>query len=383
MKILVVLSRFPYPLEKGDKLRAYYFIKHLSQNNDIYLFALSDKSINKTEIDHVSKYCKKINIHTFNKLQLLFNLLLAPFRRLPFQVSYFYSKSAQKKFNSFFNQINPDKIFCQLIRTSEYAKQNTGTDKILDYMDAFSKGIERRIAVEPWYMLPVLNYEYRKLVAYEADVFNSFAKKLIISEQDKMAIQHPSKGDIQVVPNGVNVEYFNPAANTEKKYDILFVGNLQYPPNIESIEYLVYKIIPLLIQKGIIPKVLIAGASPSKRILSMATENITVKGWVEDIRTCYAESKIMVAPMQISIGLQNKLLEAMAMKVPCVTSGLANNALQATDRKEIMVANTPEQYVECIQRLLSDQVLYTTLKENAYSFILKKYNWEKNIGSII
>ncbi|MBK7886215.1 MAG: glycosyltransferase [Bacteroidetes bacterium] len=109
---------------------------------------------------------------------------------------------------------------------------------------------------------------------------------------------------------------------------------------------------------------------------------ITVTGWVDDIRTVYSSSRILVAPMVISIGLQNKILQAMAMKIPCVISAMANNALGAEHNKQVLVANTPEEYCRYIQQLLNDKDFYRNIAESAYQFVKSRFTWEENTEKI-
>jgi polysaccharide biosynthesis protein PslH len=129
-------------------------------------------------------------------------------------------------------------------------------------------------------------------------------------------------------------------------------------------------------------RILIAGASPDKKVLRLAKENVVVTGWVENIRECYAKSKIFVAPMQIGTGLQNKLLEAMAMKLPCVTSGLANNALHAIEDKEILIGYSPEDYATKILQLLDNPIIYQQIAEGGYQFVHKNYNWDIQVEKL-
>ncbi|HXB13638.1 MAG TPA: glycosyltransferase, partial [Bacteroidia bacterium] len=339
MKILFTLSRFPYPLEKGDKLRAYYQIKNLSAHHEVVVFALSDKTITADELKQVEKICKKAEVFHLSRFSILINLFKALFGKLPLQVAYFYSSKAKKQLDELIKNDKPDHIFCQLVRTAEYVKDNESIPKTLDYMDVFSKGVERRISTAPFYLRPIYKMEYKRLSAYEENVFTRFKNKIIISKQDRDLIPHPQKESIVVISNGVDTDYFKPSPNPSpnlspkgerfKEFDILFSGNMNYPPNIESAEYLVGKILPLVKKKYPNVKVLISGANPSQRILSLASDNVKISGWVNDIRENFACSKMLVAPMFLSIGLQNKLLEAMAMQIPCITSTLANNALGA------------------------------------------------------
>ena len=375
MKLFVILSRVPYPLEKGDKLRAFNQIKELSKSHQIILFALNDTTLDERAIDELKKYCSAISIVKFSKFTIFFNLFRAFFNGKPLQVGYFYFSKAQKKVDEMIKKHNPDHIYCQLIRTAEYIKKYPTIPKTLDYMDVFSKGIERRKLTEALYMKPFLSMEYRRLLRYERKVFSLFNNKTIISEQDKNLIPHPNKKEIVVVPNGVDTNYFKPLQH-KKEFELLFNGNMNYPPNIESVEYLVEKVMPYVWGKLPNTRLLISGASPNSRVLDLASSKIVVSGWVDDIRINFAKSKVLVAPMQISIGLQNKLLEAMAMQIPCVTSTLANNALGAKQNEQILIADTPEQYARHIVDLLQNEAKAKQIAMNGYQFVINKYNWQ-------
>jgi len=375
MKLFVILSRVPFPLEKGDKLRAFNQIKELSKNHQIILFALNDSVLDDRAMAELKKYCVAISIVKFSKITIFFNLLRAFFNGLPLQVGYFYFNKAQRKIDELIKKHNPDHIYCQLIRTSEYVKKYPTIPKTLDYMDVFSKGMERRKKIDAFYMKPFLMMEFRRLLRYERKVFSLFNNKVIISEQDKNLIPHPNKQDIVVVPNGVDTSYFKPLQH-KKEYELLFNGNMNYPPNIESVEYLVEKVMPYVWKKLPATCLLISGASPNAKVLNLASDKVIVSGWVDDIRNNFAMSKVLVAPMQISIGLQNKLLEAMAMQIPCITSSLANNALGARVNDQILVADTPEQYARHIIDLLQNEDRAKQIGLSGYQFVLNKYNWE-------
>ena len=157
---------------------------------------------------------------------------------------------------------------------------------------------------------------------------------------------------------------------------------MNYPPNIESVEYLVEKIMPYVWSKLPNTRLLISGATPNSRVLALESDKVVISGWVEDIRDNFAKSKILVAPMQISIGLQNKLLEAMAMQLPCVTSSLANNALGAKHNEQIMVADTPEQFAKCIIELLTNEVKSKQIAMNGYQFVIKNFNWQSTTAQL-
>lgn len=376
---MVITSRFPYPLEKGDKLRAYYQIKELSKTFDIYLIALTEVNVTSNDREQLTPYCKDIQIHAIGKFTKWFNVLRALVKRIPFQVAYFYSPTIQTKINRYLKEITPDHIFCQLIRVAEYVKNYHDCPKTLDYMDALSKGIERRIEEESLWKRPLFKSEYQRLAEYESAIFDYFEFHSIISEQDKQHIFHQNKATIHVIPNGVD-EHFFTSISSEKHYDLVFTGNMSYAPNVTASYYIVQQLLPLLPKETTL---LLAGANPVKEVTQLATQNITVSGWVEDIRTSYAAGKVFIAPMFIGTGLQNKLLEAMAMGIPCITSPLANNALQAIPNESILIANTPEEFVQHIKKLTSDKVFYHKIAENGTLFVKNNFQWGSATDKVV
>lgn len=374
-KLVFITSRFPYPLEKGDKLRAYYQIKYLSTYFDVTLLALTEKKISQSHYDELKSFCKQIFVFQINTWQKYLGALSGLWNEKPFQVNYFYHRSIQKKILLVLNELKPDHVFCQLLRTSEYAKHYHNCSKTIDFMDALSLGMERRIATEPWWKKALVKWEAAKLQKYESYVFDYFENHTMISAQDKLAIIHPFQDKIRVVPNGVSEAFFS-NLKMEKCYELVFTGNMSYAPNILSCKFLAREIMPKLPENV---KLLISGASPSPDVVQLASERIQVTGWVDDIRSSYAKGKIFVAPMFIGTGLQNKLLEAMAMGLPCVTTSLANNALGATAGKEVLIANTPDDFILLINNLLMDESFYMKIANNGRAFVRKNYVWPETV----
>ncbi len=378
MKVLVLLSRIPWPLEKGDKLRAYHHIKQISQEHEVILTCLTDSEPHPEAIDNLSPFCAEIHFIKLSKIAILWNLATSIFNDKPFQVNYFYQKSAQKRVNKIIEKHMPRHLFVQLVRTAEYVKKYHVISSTFDYMDAFSMGAERRIAKAFPGFKTMLTIEAKRLKKYENYVFNQFTNKIIISKADRELIEHPDKHQIHIVPNGVDFETFQSNTSVEKKYDLVFTGNMSYPPNVNAAQYLASEIIPLLTVSNPKIKMAIAGANPQTAVKRLASKNIVVTGWLNNITDAYNESKIFVAPMQIGTGMQNKILEAMAMKIPCVTSPLAAKAIGATHLVNVVIAKSPEEYVQLIDTLLNSRELRDRITNEAYIFVKKNYDWEEN-----
>lgn len=375
MRILFLVSRVPWPLEKGDKLRAYHQLRILSRHHEIALCALHDEKLHPEAMEKLSPFCKTIEFVELPKSVILLNLFKSFFNGKPFQVGYFYNYYTRLTIEKMIGEFQPDHIYCQLLRTAEYVKDIRDIPKTLDYQDAFAIGLKRRLETDPFYMRWLLKAENRRLSEYERECFDRFNGKTVISEQDRQFIHHPRKDDITIVPNGVDFDFFHPTEK-EKKYDLLFTGNMGYPPNISGVEFLVNNILPLVWEKRPDVNLLIAGANPHAKVLQLQSEKVTVSGWVDDIRESYASAKIFIAPMQIGTGLQNKLLEAMAMGLPCITSELANNALNAIPNESVLVGNLPEDYSAHILRLLDNKQEANGLANAGHDFVQSHYSWE-------
>ena len=331
MKLFVITSRIPFPLDKGDKLRIYHQLKELSKHHKIYLCAIKSPLSKEHKISReiLNEFCEEVYFINQSLLLTLFSLLKSFFNALPFQTALFTEFRAKKRVNHLIDKIEPDHIYCQLTRAAEYVKDRKET-KTIDYMDAFSKGMERRALKSNIFTKWLYKWESSKQKNYEKSIFEVFNTHTIISEEDKKHISHPKSDQIHIVPNGVDFNHFSPK-NAKPKYDLVFVGNMGYAPNVDAAVFLCHDILPKIHEKIPNAKILIAGAQPTVKVTNLKSDHVEVSGWIEDIRKAYSESKIFIAPMRMGTGLQNKLLEAMAMEKACITTPIANNALKAPE----------------------------------------------------
>jgi glycosyltransferase involved in cell wall biosynthesis len=291
------------------------------------------------------------------------------------QCGYFYNRKADKKVNSLIAKHKPDMLYGQLLRTAEYIRHKD-IPKAIDYQDIFSYGMKRRADIASFLTRPVFNMEYRRLKRYEAAVYEDFDVRTIISEPDRALFPHEKRDEILIIPNGVDHDYFKPQER-EKKYDLVFTGNMSYPPNVNAVEYLANEILPIVWKSRPETTLYIAGATPDPKVKKAASERIIVSGWLDDIRDAYAQSRVFIAPMRIGTGLQNKLLEAMSMRLPAITSPLANASLGAKPNEEILIGSNAEEMAQNIITLLTDKEKAEQIAQAGFDFTNCVYDWGK------
>ena len=360
-------------MEKGDKLRAYYQIESLASDHEIHLISIHDAEIKKADLEKLRPITASIHLVTITPFERFTSILRAFTTGIPYQIAWFYSRYADDQIRQIINDITPDHVFCQLPRMAEYA-MHLPYPKTLDYMDCFGVGMHRRAQVARGLLAPMYRNEAERMIHYEEKISNKFDHLTIISEQDKNQFSFENAKHIQVISNGISTLFFDYLKNHDPEYDIIFVGNMSYLPNIESVEYLITQVVPLL-NKPL--KILIAGTCPAPRIQKLAEKNVIVSGWIDDIRSAYTNAKIFVAPMWSGTGQQNKILEAMALGVPCITTSLVNNAIGAQDGKEILLAENAHEFAKAIEKILADDLLYDSISMNSMQYVRQNFDWNQ------
>ena len=378
MRILVVLPRFPYPLDKGDKLRAYHQIVELAKRHEVYLFALSHKRVPHDAYDHLNTICTAVDYVCIHWWESAWGVLKAFLANNPLQAGYWTSRRARQAYIRWERQVQPDVVYCQMVRTIPII-EGSSYRKVLDFQDALSLNTRRRMEYSHGPLRWILRYESQALQRYEQQALTLFDATTVIAPTDRDAIS-PS---VHLIPNGVDTGYFNTAALTHShtntlthsQYSIVFTGNMSYAPNVDAACWLVKEIMPLVwkqIPYGV--NVLIAGADPKPAVKALSGPRVTVSGRLDDIRTAYASARMFVAPMRIGSGMQNKLLEAMSMGLPCITTTIAASPLGAIPWEDLLVGDSAEEIADRIVKLTIEET-HDAIADGGYRFVQEHYSW--------
>ncbi|MEL6132560.1 MAG: glycosyltransferase [Bacteroidota bacterium] len=353
----------------------------MSRKHQITLIALTDQDVAAGDLAHMKAFVEDIHIFKITRWSLPFYLMKAYVTGQPLQVGYFYRSHIHRQIRKLLEEIRPDHIYCQLVRMAEYVR-DFPLPKTLDYMDCFSAGMGRQAQEGPKWQAPIYQRESRLLFDYQQEVYPDFTFHTIISDQDRQLLDPAGKLEIQIIPNGIDTDFFRPVMRIPSA-EVVFVGNMGYFPNVKAAEYLVREIMPEVWKVKPEVQVVIAGARPTAQVTALGKDaRVKVTGWIEDIRDAYTAGKLFVAPIFTGSGQQNKILEAMAMGRPCITTLLVNNAIQAITGEQIEVADTPRDFARQILRLLQDEVLYQSRVKASRHFVEKYMDWTRAVEGL-
>jgi len=307
-QVVVLTSRFPLPLIKGDRVRAYYQLKSLSKAYDVHLIAICDEQPAQKDIDHITEIVASVTSYPLPHAERIKNLRTNAFSELPLQVQYFFDKKIADMISHQISQLAPDLIYTQLIRMAPYVERLKSKFPVfIDYMDSMViNDLAGQMLDRGWRKL-FLGSERRKVKAYESKIAAGFKSHYAISSRDRAAFRADVGKQIKVLPNGVDTARFHPDREIAPTYDIGFCGNLSYVPNPRAVENLLD-----LMSQSNDWTARVVGAEAPKMLLARSTGRIDISGFVEDMRELYCGVRVFAAPIYTGSGMQNKILEAMA-----------------------------------------------------------------------
>jgi len=389
MKILIVSSRFPYPLGKADSRTVYHMIEYLSQRHELYLITFFEQDSSHNELkflEDIGEKCQRVELVPFSKWKSTLKAAAGLFSKTPLQTHYFYYRTMQKKVNDLIEKYSPDLLYAHLIRTGEYIKDYADSPKVLamqvsqtlnyDRMIRYAKSLKTKL---------IYSIEYNKIKKYEPEITRFFSKCLLISKYDKEAIEgSDGVNNIFFNPHGIDVNYYVPDRTIEKERNsIIFNGVMETPTNIDAISYFYEDIYPLIKKEVPDVKLYIVGMNPTKKIISYSNDpTVTVTGFVDDIRPYLNRAQVGISPLRIGAGLQNKVLVSMSMGLPVVCTAVANEGIGAEQGRSIIIADTARGFADWIVRLFKDSELRNSIGENARRFVQDYWTWEYHFKNL-
>lgn len=377
----MITPYLPYPLVSGGQIRTYNLLKNLSQKHEITLASFIRDPQEENYLKELKPYCKKVILFKRRKAWSPLNIMLSAVTPYPFLVSIYYGISVKNQIQKELETQNYDLIHAETF----YVMPNIPKTKVpillveqvIEYLV-----YQRFVESLPKYAAPLklpLMFDVAKIKIWERTYWKKAKRLAAMSEEDKKFILNFDKSlEVDVVANGVDVDFFTKTKKEKTKYPtVLFVGNFKWLPNRDATKFLVEEIWPKILEKMPDARLWIVGRNPPKDILAYSNENINVDQNVEDIRAAYGASDVLLAPIRNGRGTKYKILEAMATKTPIVGTRLAIEGINVENGREAYVASSAEDLAQKTVEVLKNPQIGKKLAENAYSLVAKDYNWPK------
>lgn len=377
----MITPYLPYPLVSGGQIRTYNLLKNLHTKHNITLFSYIRKDEERQYISKLKPFCEDIRVFKRGPVWSPGNILRSQFSFNPLLVTMYHSKELKNAVSAEiatgkYNLIHAETFYVMpnIPKTELPIILVVQTIEHLGYKE-FTKRLSNPL------LKPFFYWDVQKIKHWEELYWRTASRLIAMSDEDKSYIlrRTPDVGDISVVANGVDVDFFNevPKSLTDE-FVVLFVGTFKWLPNVEAVTYLVEKVWEKIKAKIPEAKLWIVGNSPTDKIQAYMQndKSIVVKGRVTDIRDAYKKANILLAPVWSGKGTRYKILEAMATSTPIVATPLAVEGLSVESGVHALLGKTAQELADSAIKLYHDKRLAHTLAENGKKLVSSKYEWE-------
>ncbi len=354
MNILYVCHRFPYPPKRGGKIRPFNMIRHLTASgHQVTVCSLARSEQEAQEAQGIAPYCAAFEIGQVQEWAQMARMVVRLPITTPSSMGYFYSPVLARRIDELLASKTWDLIFVHCSSVAQYVSNVRGIPKILDFGDMDSQKWLEYANYKPFPLSMGYRFEGMKMLAAEKRLARQFDLCTATTRAEWETLNGYGTGaDTDWFPNGVDADFFCPLDESYDADTISFIGRMDYYPNQECMSRFCAEVWPLLRKVRPAMKLLIVGADPSPEMRKLGElPGVTVTGSVPDVRPFIRSSALMVAPLQIARGTQNKILEAMAMGVPVVTSAIAAGGVDAQSEEHFLVAQSAHEYAQAILRI--------------------------------
>jgi sugar transferase (PEP-CTERM/EpsH1 system associated) len=378
VNILVVCHRFPFPPKRGGKIRPFNIVRHLSRTHSVTVASLARSPQEAEEGRGLAPYCAHFEMAVVHPVTQTARMIGRLPTRTPSSMGYFYSSELATRIRSLVAARRFDLLFVHCSSVAQYVEHIDGIPKVLDFGDMDSQKWLEYARYKPWPLAAGYWLEGTKLQREERRLARRFdlCTTTTAAERDTLD-SYRTGAETDWFPNGVDSEYFAPDDRPHDAHAICFIGRMDYYPNQECMFDFCANVLPLIRARVPQATLTIIGANPSRQVQALAAQpGVSVTGSVPDVRPLARRSAVMVAPLNIARGTQNKILEAMAMGVPVVTSPMAAGGVDARPEQHFLVANTHREQADAVIRLLTNSAEHARLAQAGRARMLSHHSWQ-------
>ncbi len=376
LNILFITEFLPWPLNSGGRIRSYNIMMDVSKRHQVTVIAkdydnVKDKFAYKLEKLHIVNSRKQSNL--VKKIKAIF----AIFSKKPYISTFIhYDPEMAKKIQQITAEQEFDIVHLDHLDATIYLN-NCG--ELPTYLDEHNYESDLLRSIISSTKNSIVRYflinQYEKLKKYETYILNAVNYVGTVSENDADTIKRiAQKSIVMVIPNGVDLDFFT-INRSPMKNRIISIGSLDWLPNEEGLIWFIKNVWPIILTSIDKPKFQIVGRNPSSRILKNSNSNIEIHGSVADVRSYAIEASVFVVPLFSGSGTRLKVLEAMAMGIPIVSTEKGAEGIEYNNGINIIIANTANDFASFVIRLCNDSNYANDISREAKALVADKYTW--------
>ena len=391
--VLDLVHRLPYPPNKGDKVRSYHLLKHLCARHRVFLGTFIDDPDDEAHVPVVRALCAGLYVARLYPRRAKLRSLTGFANGKPLSLGYYRDSGMATWTHATLSGQNIEATVVFSSTMAQYAQQSGGdTDGslLVDFVDLDSAKWTQYAAQHAWPMAWIYAREGRRLLAYERALALRAKRSFFVTgkETELFCMAAPEcRNKVQAMGNGVDADFFSPQADRPSPFSsgelpLVFTGAMDYWPNADAVCWFVEQVLPALLQTIPQLRFYVVGRNPSAAVLALASDTVSVTGTVADVRPFLQHAAVVVAPMRIARGVQNKILEAMAMGRPVVAAEACVEAIDALGGLELMAAETAEDYRAAIETLAKDPGHAAAVGAAGRQCVVRNYSWAAHLRVI-
>lgn len=387
--LLLLIHRIPYPPNKGDKIRSYNLLKHLARDYRVHLATFVDDADDWQHVPTVEAMCASSHFAALNPLLARVRSLGALVKNRSLSLDYYQDAGLQRWVDQTVAAHAIKRVLVFSSAMAQYADKHREARRVIDFCDVDSDKWRQYADKKSWPMSWLYRHEARQLLRYERQVASEYDASLFVSnpEADLFRQLAPESVDrIGHFSNGVDTDYFSPEHDLASPYApgeraLVFTGAMDYWPNVDAVQWFCDEVFPLLRRQDPDLRFYIVGSRPAPQVQALAqVAGVTVTGTVPDVRPYIRHARVAVAPLRIARGIQNKVLEAMAMATPVVVSPQALEGIAAEPGRELLLAADAAGFADAVAQLLARTGNDMGLAARAR--VEHHYSWPSNLACI-
>ncbi len=383
MQLLFLAPRLPLPADTGGKIRTYHILNQLAKRFTVHLVCFSFDENDRPWAHSLEKKGLKITLVPYQEPPFFAKTSRILFSSLPYSILKYYSRAMENVLERLIQAEKFDAVHVDHLHMAIYGSRFSGQPRVLDEHNVEYVILRRCAQIEKSRIKKKIFIDQsQKMQAFEMRAVHGFSRCLTVSLEDCRSLMNGTldAGHCQVVPNGVDTQYFRPAIGIprDEEQSLVFTGSLDWWPNEDAIVYFCQDILPQIWRQLPRLKFVIVGKSPSQRIraLMAAEPRIVVTGRVDDVRPFLSAARVFVVPLRVGGGTRLKILEAMAMQKAVVSTTLGAEGIQCASGKNILIADEPQDFASQVVALVRDEGRAMSIGKAGRDLVCSTYDWE-------